>query len=293
MNKISKDIIMIIPTQPKKTTAHWSRIAGSDFGFTVVEFLIAILLASIVTGSALSVYLTQHKQLLVQDEVSDMQANIRAAMMELTNSIRMAGYKVPDQVPAIIASNTNPDTIVILFDTDELQDCQIEWPMPQPSAELRADGHDLTGLYDDDWAFIYDPNTKTGEFFLVTHVQYASSHIQHNTMPLSKAYPAGSKIMKLNRYKFYIDQSDANHPNLMIQVAGRAPEIYAENITNLNFQYILSNGSVVDVPASPFMIREVAVLVDARNNKPDNEFQTPYRTRSLNTRVKVRNLGVN
>lgn len=262
-------------------------------GFSIVELLIALLLAGLVTSASMALYMTQHKQMIVQDEISDMQANVRAATMELADKIRMAGYKIPDGMPAIIASNTNPDSITLVYDSDAIRDCQIEWPMPLPSAELRCDGHDISALHDNDWLYIYDPISRTGEYFQATQIQNSPSHIQHNTMSLSRAYPAGSKVMKINVYKFYIDQSDISHPALMVKLDRSAPQIYADNITNLNFEYVLSTGLTVDLPPLSYMIREVKIEVGARNNKADSEFQTPYRTRTLTTRVKVRNLGVN
>jgi hypothetical protein len=189
--------------------------------------------------------------------------------------------------------NTNPDTVYIAYEAGVQGDIQIEHSMPRPSAELRCDGHDLFGLYDNDWLYIYDPGVRSGEYFLATNVQYSSSHIQHNTMSLSRAYPGGSKIIKISRFKFFIDQTDPNHPNLMVTINGSAPQIYAENITNLNMQYVLSSGAVVDVPPLANMIREAVITVSARTDKVDNDFQSQYRTRSLTTRVKVRNLGVN
>ena len=261
-------------------------------GFTIIELLIALFLAGIVTSAAMGIYITQHKQWLVQDDISDMQASIRAAAVELSTQIRMAGYNVPGGIPELEAYNTNPDTIVITYDSADIQDVQIEHQMPLPSAELRCDGHDLTGLYDGDWIFIYDPVADTGEFFEISLVQYAASHIQHNTMPLSRCYPPGSPILKLNRFKFYIDNSDTTHPNLMVWAPGMGAQVYAENITNLNLQYVLSTGVVVNVPPVPDMVREVIIDIDARTDKADDEFETPYRTRSLTTRVMVRNLGV-
>lgn len=262
-------------------------------GFTIVELLVALLLAAIVTSAAMALYITQHKQLLVQDQVSDMQSSVRAATAELATKVRMAGYKVPDGMPSIVAQNSNPDTILISFDAGETGDIQIEHEMPRPSAELRCDGHDLHGLNDNDWIYIYDPFARVGEFFLATNVQYASSHIQHNTMPLSRIYPRGSKILKINRFKYYVDSSNPNHPNLMVQVGSDAAQIYAENITGLNFSYVLSSGAIVDNPPICDMVREVIITVNARNDKVDNEFQSQYRYRTLTTRVKVRNLGVN
>jgi hypothetical protein len=265
----------------------------SDGGFTVAEIVIAVFLGAIITSAGMALYLTQHKQMLVQDEISDMQYGLRAATADIAEKIRMAGYKVPDGLTAIVASNTNPDSIAIVYDSDALPGVQLEWPMPRPSSELRCDGHDISGLHEGDWVYIYDPNTKTGEFFQATQVQYSSSHIQHNTMDLSKAYPSGSQVIKINRFQYYIDRTDPNHPNLMQRYAFNPPQIYAENITNLNFSYLISNGAVVDVPPVVDMVREIIIRVDARTDKADNQFQTQYRTRSLVTRAMVRNLGAN
>lgn len=271
---------------------HVNLRSDASRGFTIIELLIAVLLAGIVTSAAMGIYITQHKQLLVQDEISDMQASIRAAAVELSTQIRMAGYNVPEGIPELEAYNTNPDTIVVTYDAGNLEDVQIEHQMPNPSAELRCDGHDLTGINDGDWVFIYNPESDSGEFFEITEVQYASSHIQHRTMALSRAYPAGSWIVKLNRFKFYIDNSDSAHPNLMVWAPGMGAQVYAENITRLNIQYVLASGILVDVPPTPDMVREVVIDIDARTDRADDEFETPYRTRSLTTRVMVRNLGV-
>jgi prepilin-type N-terminal cleavage/methylation domain-containing protein len=264
-------------------------------GFTLVEMLIAATISVIVISSALGVYLIQHKHLIVQDQISDMQQNIRASMQELSTKIRMAGYNVPVGINALNAFNTNPDTIEIIYDSDLLGEVQIEHDMPQPSAELRCDGHDLTPLHDGDWVFIYDPNPPPiGEFFEITQVQYDASHIQHNTMSLLKAYPAGSKIIKMNKIKYYVDNTtDPQHPRLMVKYVGQSPQIYADNVTDLQFRYLLSSGVVVDVPSLVNMVREVIIDITARTDKPDDEFITQYRTRGLQTSVKVRNLAIN
>jgi hypothetical protein len=239
----------------------------------------------------MGVYVTQHKQMIVQDDIADMQANLRAASEELATKIRLAGYNLHDMLPPIQAYNTNPDTIVIAYDTGILDDVTIEHSMPNPSVELRCDGHDITGLHDGDWVYIYDPFADTGEVFLCTQAQHASSHIQHRTMRLTRRYPAGSLVMIINIFKYYIDNSDPDHPNLMIWTPRNGAQIYAENITDLDLRYVLSNGSIVDVPFDPKMVREVLIDIDARTDNADDEFMSAYRTRSISTRAYVRNLA--
>ena len=261
-------------------------------GVSILETLIALFLSGVVITVIFKMYVTQHKNWTIQGEVTDMQQNARAAIDELTREIRMAGHELPLGLAAIEAYNTNPDTIVITY-ADGGCDAPIEHPMPQPSAELRCDGHDVSCFQDGQWVYIFQPDSGGGEFFQITQVQASAFHIQHNTMSLSKCYPAGSIVIALQRIKFFIDNSDTLHPNLMMQLPGQTPQIYAEDIENLQFQYRMKNGTIVDVPAIPEDIREVSVLLTARTGKPDPDFPNdPYRHRTYTSKVNVRNLSI-
>lgn len=187
-------------------------ITLNNKGMTITELLISSFISVIVLSASLSVYVVQHKHMIVQSQVSDMQHSIRASMEELSTKIKMAGYNVPSGMAPLIAYNTNPDTIVLAYDSEIIEGVELNHAMPQRSAELRCSG-DLSGLQDDDWVYIYDPFNQTGEYFLITHVQIAAGHIQHNTMPLSRTYPVGSLIFKMNQYKYFIDRTtDSDHP---------------------------------------------------------------------------------
>jgi hypothetical protein len=114
-------------------------------------------------------------------------------------------------------------------------------------------------------------------------------------MPLSRIYPAGSRIILMARAKFYVDNTtDSNHPRLMIQYFGNPPQIYSDNIIDLQFQYVQSSGTTVDVPISSSMIREVIVNMSARTESTDEVLEGDgYRTRDLQTKIMVRNLANN
>ena len=127
----------------------------------------------------------------------------------------------------------------------------------------------------------------------IDEVQVAASHIQHNKDPLSKCYPMGAIIIALQRIKYFIDNTDSLHPNLMMQLPGRLPQVYAENIEDLQFEYTMKNGMVVDVPAIVNDIRQVRVLMTARTGNPDPEFpDDPYRRRQYTSRVNLRNFDI-
>ena len=260
-------------------------------GFTLVEFLIAVFLAAVVATAAMGIYVAQNSTLTARDEAPDMQANARAAAVELATRIRMAGFNVPEGIPKLQSSNTDPDTITITYDSGEFEDVTLESPMTEPYSELRCDGNDIGALNDGDWAFIYDLSTKSGEFFLATRVDAASATIHHSTMPLSGLYPAGSQVIMMKRFKYYIDSSDPDHPNLICWTHRTGPQVFAEDIADFNLRYVLAGGEEVDVFPDESMVREVIITLNASTDAPDREFDTNYEKRILRTMVTVRNLA--
>ncbi len=258
-------------------------------GVSLMEVLIAMLMTGIVTAAIFKVYINQHKNWIVQDEITNMQQNARAAIDELTRQVRMAGHELPLGLPSIEAYDTNPDTIVVNFTTGGCY-LPIEHSMPQPSSELRADGHDVSCFQDGQFAYIFHPDSGGGEFFMISHVQTGASHIQHNSWPLTKTYDKDAIVVSLEQIKFFVDTTDTAHPNMMMQLPGQAPQVYAENIQDLQFRYRMKNGAIVDVPAITENIREVLFTIIARIEKPDPDFpHDPYRRRTYSSRVNLRN----
>jgi type IV pilus assembly protein PilW len=77
-------------------------------GFTLLELLLALAIFMIVIGAAYSTFLSQQKSYMVQEQVADMQQNIRAGMFVMQRELRMAGY---DPIPHV---GLNPDGITAL-----------------------------------------------------------------------------------------------------------------------------------------------------------------------------------
>lgn len=61
-------------------------------GFTLLELLLALAIFMIVLGSIYGTFLTQQKSYLVQEQIADVQQNLRAGMAIMERYIRMAGY---------------------------------------------------------------------------------------------------------------------------------------------------------------------------------------------------------
>lgn len=260
-------------------------------GFTLVELLIATIIGTIAVAAGFQLFIDQNKSHIIQASVSDMQQNGRAALDELVGTVRQAGYRLPVGVKCISSWNTNPDTIAISFMAEPLCTARLSSAMPQPSAELKMKDSDLSCFQEDTWAYIYDPNTKTGEFFYITHVQVAAGHLQHNLAPLSKSYPMNSQVFMSDYVKYYVDHNDTLHPRFMMRKNGDPPIIYSDNIEDLQFHYIQASGAVSDTVTVDRFVREVRMQLTSRSEKNDL-FLKQYRRDTLLTRVMVRNLGM-
>ena len=64
---------------------------NNEKGFTLVELLVAMVIAAMVMTSVFSVYSSQQRSYVVQEEVAAMHQNLRAAMYFMEREIRMAG----------------------------------------------------------------------------------------------------------------------------------------------------------------------------------------------------------
>ncbi|MCK4632552.1 MAG: prepilin-type N-terminal cleavage/methylation domain-containing protein [candidate division Zixibacteria bacterium] len=260
-------------------------------GFSLLEVLIALAIMGVVTTAVFQVHIVQHKNYMTQEDITEIQQNARASIDEIGRNVRMAGNELPAGLEALEAYDTNPDTIVVNFMATGC-DTYLSSPMPQPSAELKC-GSDVSCFESGQWVYIYEPAVGIGEWFLITHVQTGANHIQHNTMSLSRKYDSNSLLLGLERVKFFIDNaSDPAHPNLMIERLSTGPQVFAENITDLQFKYRMKNGTVVDLPIVIDNVREVQMTVTGRSNKPDYEAKTgeEFKYRTFNSSVFLRNI---
>jgi len=282
----------------------FTSMVRAERGTTLIELLIALTLTGIVTLAIMKTYVTQHENYMVQDDVANMQQSARACIDELTRQIRMAGHNLPLGLPAIVAANTNPDTITVTYHGNNC-DTYLSAKMPNSSAELKL-GTDISCFKADQWVYIYDPDSAAGEWFKISEVQPEAFHIQHRYEPknLSRAYDADALLLALNKVKFFVDNTtDPSNPQLMVKLNGEPAEPYADHISDLQFQYRLANGSIVDEPIIISNIREVLISISAESTMPEFESygetdpppdgeENDVKERTYTSSVSLRNIGV-
>lgn len=130
-------------------TAHVNPVKN---GFTIIELLIAMAITGIVSTAIFTAFQSQQQSYLTQDQVVEMQQNLRAAMDVMVSEIRMAGYDpYGDSGAGIIASgdgsNGNPFQFSLVADKDgENNDGDLDTDEP---GELKTIQYDLYDAYSD------------------------------------------------------------------------------------------------------------------------------------------------
>jgi hypothetical protein len=79
----------------------------------------------------------------------------------------------------------------------------------------------------------------------------------------------------------------------MRQLYGQTPQVFAENISDLQFKYISKSGKIEDEPSLIDNLREVQVSVLGHSNNPeyDDLGHETIRNRSFQTSIFMRNVG--
>lgn len=197
-------------------------------GLTLIELLVAVALSGIVISAIYSVYISQQRSYNIQEQMAEMQQNVRVAMDTMVRDIRMAGCDPTGGAGARI----------LLAETNTIQF----------TSDLNGDG-DLIYV-DKNNKIRNDPNEN------ITYSLYDSTDADTLDDDLGR------------------DTGGGNQP-------------VAENISSLICEYLDEDG---EVTADLNQIRGVRISLTARTDKPDPNYG--YRTRTLTTVVKVRNMGL-
>jgi len=234
-------------------------------GFTLIEVLISMAVGLIVLSSVIGTFVLQRKTYDVQEQVSEMLQNARAAIDLMSREIRMAGY----QVVGTAIPTQGASTITFLADVDSDIITTVDTTAAGAGdTSLSVDLEDgVQTVESTDYLWISD-GTNT-EFIQVDATTPCNITGEPDTIHLSSGlahgYGVGSLVHTVEQVTYSLNGTTLERNTVPI----------AENIESLGFTY----GS-----------ETVTIQLTARTAKQDISYSGDgYRRKTLTATVKLRN----
>ena len=256
--------------------------AGFAAGFTIIELLVAIALGLVVMAGLFRVFKVQQDSYVMQDQISAMQQNLRAAMHVITRDLQMAGYYTNfdgnnitmdwNGDGTVDASEQNRRPLILARNNvtaagDNIRDGTDEIVIVKAS---REEGRILTGGetaagtsinvgWDLDGQSGDDLNTAGKMYGVLVKNDLSRAELFHlgggNSLerPLNESYSADAsdpslsdRVHRADIVIYRVDDSNPTRPCLVRKNLGSDSDngfqTVAENIENLQFRYLLNDG---------------------------------------------------
>jgi type IV pilus assembly protein PilW len=93
---------------------------SNEIGMTLIELLVGLVISAIIVAGVYRVFVAQTRAYTVQEQVVEVQQNIRGAMELMLRDIRMAGYK-SNVNPVTLAASIFPGDNTLTVKTDAIR----------------------------------------------------------------------------------------------------------------------------------------------------------------------------
>jgi len=263
----------------------WSVIRKKK-GLTLVELLIALVLSSILIAALYRVFISQQRIYMVQDQVADIQQNVRIAIGQMTKEIRMAGYggnilDIFDNINGfsnIVTPANNSITILLADQVGVLKQNAMKG-----NNQLKVTNASIFNTDKKKYMCLNGLNNYLIQGVITDTITLTASlaedHIINEPVYLVKAI---TYSLGLSGGKIALRRNENT---------GGGAQPLAENMESLQFTYFDSDGNMT---ANPPDIRMIGVKVTVKTNMPDPDYKGKdgYRRRILSSNIKVRNMGL-
>jgi prepilin-type N-terminal cleavage/methylation domain-containing protein len=267
-------------------------------GVTLIELLIALVISAILVAGIYRVFISTQRSYTVQDQVVEMQQNVRAAINKMMREIRMVNFgRIVTLDNGSFVSNilpvngfasvltVNPDNITVIGGFEQIR---------------TAAGNPITVT-----SFTLSPPTitlsnPTGEFdgsahgylsiggeesFIVQNQPVGATNIL--TLDRAPSNPVGHFVFKVQAVSYSVDNNRVLRRN---GNTGGGNQPLADNIESLQFQYFNATGAQTLFPNSA---TSVQVSITARTKDPDPTYASDggFRRRQIVSTIQLRNMG--
>jgi prepilin-type N-terminal cleavage/methylation domain-containing protein len=263
----------------------WSVIRKKK-GLTLLELLIALVLSSILIAALYRIFISQQKIYTVQNQVVDMQQNLRIAIGQMTREIRMAGYggnilDIFDNINGFSNIITPADNSITILLADQVG--VLKQTTTKGVNQLKVTNASIFNTDKKKYLCLNGLNNYLIQGVITDTITLTASlaedHVINEAVYLVKAI---TYSLGLSGGKIALRRNENT---------GGGAQPLAENMESLQFTYFDSDGNMT---ANPPDIRMIGVKVTVKTNMPDPDYKGKdgYRRRILSSNIKVRNMGL-
>jgi prepilin-type N-terminal cleavage/methylation domain-containing protein len=268
-------------------------------GITLIELLVALTIFSLVIGGLYRTFVSQQKVYVVQDQVVDMQQNLRGAVNQMVKEIRMVGLGNLSMVlPVTFGGKSfnnviNPDSpvngsVTFLSGSEGLSAIAVVTQFGQNQIQVST-------LTDGLGNPLFDTNIRKYisvggiESHVITSIDNASKTITLNDTLLYN-HPVGTPVFCIRAITYQIEVKNGTPTLMRDDNTGTGAQPLGD-IESLQFTYFDGNGNPTAVPAN---IRMVRIMLTARADRPDPDFKEGdhYRRRQVSSNIKLMNMDL-
>jgi len=271
-----------------------------DQGMTLVELLVALVISGLLLAAAYRTFIGQQKTFVVQDQVVDMQQNMRLAINRMMTEIRMAGFgNVSMVLPVTIGANTFNN--VVNLNTPTAGALTIVSAVGGTSTLTNEGGVGQTQvvvstLTDTQGNALFDTGNRKYisvgglDSHMITSIDSGTKTITLNG-PLTFYHPVGTPVYTIRALSYRVTVVSGISTLLKDENLGNGLQPQADNIENLQFTYLDASGNPT---ANPPDIRIVRVSLTARAERQDPDLNNGdgYRRRQIASNIHLKNMGI-
>jgi prepilin-type N-terminal cleavage/methylation domain-containing protein len=291
-------------------------------GVTLIELLIAMVIAALLVAAMYSFFLTQQRTYAVQDNVAEMQQNGRMALLTLVRNIRMAGYGAPAGCTLAPVNNTTGSDGIYVSDhsvIEMLPDSEIFYAELTSNVSAGAGAITVTKTN-------IDNDTNNHHDFAANKGLIISDGTNTEGLLIANSYSAGDPNITFSTgYTLQHNYSSSNtrvFPAIVYDIKDNELrenlQPLALNIEDIQFSFEDSNGvwyctgisgDQTTPPTDIASIRVVEINVVAKTNVQDAKETTlaqpsmkdhktnlngpdGFRRRTFSTKIHLRNRGL-
>jgi len=270
-------------------------------GMTLIELLVALVISGVLVAGVYRTFVSQQHTFTVQEQVVDMQQNVRLAINRMTRELRMAGFgrmdatffgkvhgkgggKVHGTFENIITPGGGGVSVTVVGAYQSITTLSANATSGSNTIQINnASGFDL-----DKKKYISINGVESHQVSKITgnQIEFTGGET------LNVDHLAGEPVFMVIAITYSIGVFEGkNNCLLRDDNLGLGPQPVAENIESLQFAYFDANGNTT---ANPDDIRMIQVNIVARTDQTDPELAKTgdgFRRRTMISNIQLRNLA--